>query len=109
MRRTLAVCSSTTFVLKLRHTRVHIALTHVDITDIQSLVFSILRAGIYLAHDNVVSWGEKLSRKMPSEIVRMCHGGDWVDNTCSMHFLTYGLSFYTFCLAYHVIYMFLLR
>lgn len=62
----------------------HIALTHVDITDIQSLVSSILRAGIYLALDNVVS------RKMPSEIVRLCHGGDWVDNTCSMHFLTYN-------------------
>lgn len=30
---------------------------------------------------------------MPSGIVRMCHGGDWVD-TCSMHFpYTHHLSF----------------
>lgn len=98
--RTLAVSSSTAFCLAVEaHVFVCTALTHTNTTDIQSLVPSILRTGFILALNSVGScpnvWTSikakysSTTRKMPSEIAWMCHGGDWADHICSMHFLTY--------------------
>lgn len=80
------------FRLEIKARRVCAHNTHTYRYDWHTITYSLnLKSWFYSALNSVVSsphytWN---MRKMPGEIVWMCHGGDRADYTCSMHFLTF--------------------